>query len=186
MVDCPCGLMVRVPRYRSRGPGFDSRHYQIFWEVANLERGPLSLVRIIEDLLELKSSGSGLESEINGRWDSLCWPRDTLYPLKLALTSLTSGGCSVGIVCWRTKVPEFFRLMGWYGFYEIHLLYGLPGSLFPCCWLELWETEPLYIAYITWLRGWSKNCVSSTLSEKQKLRSKWNPSFTVIMKNTVF
>jgi hypothetical protein len=24
------GLVVRVPGYRSRGPGFDSRHYQIF------------------------------------------------------------------------------------------------------------------------------------------------------------
>jgi hypothetical protein len=30
--------------------------------------------------------------------DSLRWPRDTLYPLKSALTSLTSGGRSVGIV----------------------------------------------------------------------------------------
>jgi hypothetical protein len=25
-----CGLMVRVPGYRSRGPGFDYRRYQIF------------------------------------------------------------------------------------------------------------------------------------------------------------
>jgi hypothetical protein len=25
-----CGLVVTVPGYRSRGPGFDSRHYQIF------------------------------------------------------------------------------------------------------------------------------------------------------------
>jgi hypothetical protein len=25
-----CGLVVRVSGYRSRGPGFDSRHYQIF------------------------------------------------------------------------------------------------------------------------------------------------------------
>jgi hypothetical protein len=32
-----------------------------------LERGPLSLVRIIEELLEWKSSGSGLENRINGR-----------------------------------------------------------------------------------------------------------------------
>jgi hypothetical protein len=24
------GLVVRVPGYRSRGPGFDPRHYQIF------------------------------------------------------------------------------------------------------------------------------------------------------------
>jgi hypothetical protein len=32
----------------------------------------------------------------------LRWPRDTLYPQKLALTSPTSGGCSVGIVRLRT------------------------------------------------------------------------------------
>jgi hypothetical protein len=25
-----CGLVVRVPGYRSRGPGFDSQRYQIF------------------------------------------------------------------------------------------------------------------------------------------------------------
>jgi hypothetical protein len=47
-----CGLVVRVSGYRSRGPGFDSQHYQIFWEVVVPERGPLSLVRIIEELLE--------------------------------------------------------------------------------------------------------------------------------------
>jgi hypothetical protein len=49
-----CGPVIRVPGYRSRGPGFDSRPYQIFWEVVGLERGPLSLVRIIEELLERK------------------------------------------------------------------------------------------------------------------------------------
>jgi hypothetical protein len=37
----------------------------------------------------------------------LRWPRDTLYPLKLALTSPTSGGRSVGIVRWQTKAPQF-------------------------------------------------------------------------------
>jgi hypothetical protein len=72
------GLVVRVPGYRSRGRGFDSRRYQIFWEVVDLERGPLSLVRKIGELLEWKSSGSGLENRNNGRGDSSCWPRDTL------------------------------------------------------------------------------------------------------------
>jgi hypothetical protein len=47
-----CGLVVRVPGYRSRGPEFDSRRYKIFLEVMGLERGPLSLKRITEELLE--------------------------------------------------------------------------------------------------------------------------------------
>jgi hypothetical protein len=54
-----CGLVIRVLGYRTRGPAFDYRRYQIFLEVAGLERGPPSLVRITEELLEWKSSGSG-------------------------------------------------------------------------------------------------------------------------------
>jgi hypothetical protein len=53
-MDRLCSLVVRVPGYRSRGPEFDSRRYQIFWKVVGLERGPLSLVRIIAELLERK------------------------------------------------------------------------------------------------------------------------------------
>jgi hypothetical protein len=56
------GPVVRVPGCRHRGPGFDSRRYQIFCVTVGLERGPLSLVRINQDILERKSSGSGLES----------------------------------------------------------------------------------------------------------------------------
>jgi hypothetical protein len=41
--------------------GVDSRHYQIFCEVVGLERGPLSLVSTIEELLGRKNSGCGLE-----------------------------------------------------------------------------------------------------------------------------
>jgi hypothetical protein len=37
----------------------------------------------------------------------LRWPRNTLYPQKLALTSPTSGGRSVGLVRLRTKATEF-------------------------------------------------------------------------------
>ena len=47
-----CGLVVRVSDYRYRGPGFDPRRYQIFSAVVGLERGPLSLVRSIKELLE--------------------------------------------------------------------------------------------------------------------------------------
>jgi hypothetical protein len=44
----------------------------------------------------------------NPRWRL---PRDTLYPQKLAITSPTSGGRSVGIVRWRTKATEFFIII---------------------------------------------------------------------------
>jgi hypothetical protein len=54
MCDRLCGLVVRVHGYRSIGPRFDSRRYRIFSEVVGLELGPLSLVRIIEELLERK------------------------------------------------------------------------------------------------------------------------------------
>jgi hypothetical protein len=97
-----CGLVVRVSGYISRDPGFDSRSYQIFWEVVGLERGPLSLVSTIEELLERKSIGSGLENREYGRRDPSRWPRGTLYPQRLELTSLISGGRSVGIVRSRT------------------------------------------------------------------------------------
>ena len=53
-MDRLCGLVVRVSGYRYRGPGFDPRRYQIFWVVVGLERGPLSLVGSIEELLEWK------------------------------------------------------------------------------------------------------------------------------------
>jgi hypothetical protein len=99
--------MVGVPGYSSVGPGFDSRRYQIFWEVVGLEWGPRSLVSTIEEPLERNNSGSGLENGEYGRGVPLHWPRDTVYPQKLALTSSTSGGCSAGIVCLRAKAMEF-------------------------------------------------------------------------------
>jgi hypothetical protein len=78
------GLVGRVSGYRSRGPGLDSRPHQI------------------------------LKTEINGRGNSLRRPCNTLYPQKLALTSPTSGGRSVGIVRLRTKATEFsFSLWGY-------------------------------------------------------------------------
>jgi hypothetical protein len=101
-------LVVRVPGYRSRGFGFDSRRYQIFWEVVGLERGRLSFMSTTEELLGRKSTGSGLENREYDHIDPLCWLRDTLYPQKLALTSPTGGGRSVGIVLSRTQAMEFF------------------------------------------------------------------------------
>jgi hypothetical protein len=49
-----CGLVVRVAGCRPRGPGFDFQLYQILWVAVGLERGPLSLVSINEELLERK------------------------------------------------------------------------------------------------------------------------------------
>jgi hypothetical protein len=72
-----------------------------------LGRGPLSLMRIIKELLEWKGSGSGQENRIN-RSVALT---TTLYPQKLALTSPTSGGRSVDIVRLRTKGDGFFFIM---------------------------------------------------------------------------
>jgi hypothetical protein len=101
-IDLLCGLVVTILRSR-----FVSRVCQIFWEVVGLERGPLSLVSAIEELLERKSSGSGLENREYGHRDPSRWPRGIHYPQKLAITSPTSGGRSVGIVRSRTQTMEF-------------------------------------------------------------------------------
>jgi hypothetical protein len=51
--------------------------------VVGLERGPLSLVRTIGELLEKKSSGSGLENRDYGRRYPPRWPRDTPLTAKV-------------------------------------------------------------------------------------------------------
>jgi hypothetical protein len=96
-----------VPGYRSRGSGFYSRRYHIFWKVVGLDLGPLSLVSTTGELRGRKMSGSGLEGRAYGNKDPSRWPRGTFYPQKLALTSPTSGSRSVGIVRSRTKAKEF-------------------------------------------------------------------------------
>jgi hypothetical protein len=77
-----------------------------------LELGPLSLVSTIEELLERKSNGSGLENREYGRRVPSRWPRGTLYPQKMALTPPTNGGSSVGIVLSRTQTTEFSSVHG--------------------------------------------------------------------------
>jgi hypothetical protein len=59
-----CGLVLTVPCCRHRGPGFNSRHYQIFRVALGLERGPLSSCEDKWGATWKKSSGSGLEN-----WD---------------------------------------------------------------------------------------------------------------------
>jgi hypothetical protein len=70
-----------------------------------LERGPLSLVSAIEELLERKSSGFDPENRNYGADYAT-----SLYPQKLELSSSTSGGRSVGIVRERTKATELFLI----------------------------------------------------------------------------
>jgi hypothetical protein len=105
-LDRLCGLVVRVPDYR-----FDSRHYQIFWEVVGLEGGPLSLVSTTEELLERKSSGFGLENREYGRRGSGTDYATPLFPQKLAQTSPTNGGRSVRVVRSRTRATKFCLLI---------------------------------------------------------------------------
>jgi hypothetical protein len=62
-----CGLVARVPGYRSVGPEFDSRALK---KVVGLERGPLTLMSSTEELLGRNSSGSGLETREYGLRDS--------------------------------------------------------------------------------------------------------------------
>jgi hypothetical protein len=73
-----------------------------------LERGSLSLVSTIDELLGRKSSGSSLENREYGRRNRHA---DHVAPSickKLALTLLTSGGHSVGIIRSRTEARESF------------------------------------------------------------------------------
>jgi hypothetical protein len=99
-----CGLVVRVPGYGSRGPVFR------FLSLPDFLRSGSGTGSTIEEPPGRNSSDSGLESREYGRGDPLRWPRDTLYLLRFAITSPTSGVYSVGIVRSQTKAMEFLRL----------------------------------------------------------------------------
>jgi hypothetical protein len=73
----------------------------------DMKRAPLSLVSTIEELHGRKGNGSGLERREYGRRDPSRCPRGTSYSQKLALTSPTIGGRSVGIFRSRTQAMEF-------------------------------------------------------------------------------
>jgi hypothetical protein len=53
--------VVRVSGYKSRGPSSISGATRFSDKLVDLGRGPLSLLSTIEELLRIKSSGSGLE-----------------------------------------------------------------------------------------------------------------------------
>jgi hypothetical protein len=58
-----------------------------------------------------KVAAPGLVNRDYGRGDPLRWPRDILYQLKLALTSPTGCGLSVGVVRLRAKTIEFSLIL---------------------------------------------------------------------------
>jgi hypothetical protein len=83
---------------RAGVPGSIPGVARFFWAAVGVERGPLSLVNNLSSYLEEIVAAPGLENRSYGRGDWLRWPRDNLYPLKLALASLTGGDRSIGIV----------------------------------------------------------------------------------------
>jgi hypothetical protein len=94
---------------------FDFQFYQIFCAVVGLERGTLSPVGTIKELLKIESSGPGTEKRGYGRKDSPRRKRETpLYPQRLALTSPASSGRSIIVVRSRTKATEFNYLFLFY------------------------------------------------------------------------
>jgi hypothetical protein len=89
---------------------FDSWHYQIFWEVVGLELGLLSLMSTTEELLERKSSSSGLENWEYDCRDLLCWPHDNPLSTKVG-TNFSDKQLSLSIVCSWTEAAELLFIM---------------------------------------------------------------------------
>jgi hypothetical protein len=104
------------------------------------ERGPLSLVEYNWGATWKKKVAVLVYNTGNTAvGDSSHWPRGTLYPQKLALTSPTSGGRLVGIVRSRTQTTELVC------FYRFRWLiarsdYVSPRSTyFIACDLPVWD-----------------------------------------------
>jgi hypothetical protein len=91
-------LVADVPAWRT-SPG------AVTWQVLHDYRNVSRYEHLESPFLNIVGkceADSGLESREYGGRDSSRWPRGTIYPQKLALTSPTSGGRSVGIVRART------------------------------------------------------------------------------------
>jgi hypothetical protein len=98
--------VVRVLDYRSGGPGSvpgTTRKEK----VVGLERGPLSLVSTTEELLDRKVAASVDKTENTAVGNRQADHVTPSIRKKLAITSPTSGGRSVGIVRSRTQTMEF-------------------------------------------------------------------------------
>jgi hypothetical protein len=98
--------VVRVLGYRSGGPGSipgTTRKKK----VVGLERGPLSLVSTTEELLDRKVAAPDYKTENTAVGIRHADHVTSYIRKKLAITSPTSGGRSVGIVLSQTQTMEF-------------------------------------------------------------------------------
>jgi hypothetical protein len=111
--------------------GFDSRRYQIFWEVVGLERGPLSLVSTTEELL-------GRKSRIAEILD--------VGTCRIVEPSRCSFVAYVAIVCYqRAYPPQCWALLGY-------------GSLESGRWLQEFRINTLSHSWRIHLeRSWVRN-----------------------------
>jgi hypothetical protein len=96
--------VVRDLGYSSGGPGSIPGHYK---KVVSLERGPLSLVSTTEVLHDRKVAAPVYKTENTAVGIRHADPVAPSIHKKLAITSQTSGGHSVGIVHSRTQTTEF-------------------------------------------------------------------------------
>jgi hypothetical protein len=87
--------------------GFDSRRYQIFWEVVGLERVHSASWVQLRSYLEEKVAAPVYKTENTAVGIRHADYETSLYPQKLALTSPTNGGRSVSIIRSRTQATEF-------------------------------------------------------------------------------
>jgi hypothetical protein len=134
---CLCGLVVKRSWLQLQRSRVRFLTLTDFSEAVDLERGLLSLLSTIEDLLERKSSGSDLKRREYGRRDPLRWPRETIYPQNLALTSS------------KAAVPLTFKNLGSYlTAFQLHsklipfrkIIFELVQFCFLSapCWLLAW------------------------------------------------